>query len=524
MIARTAKRHADRREAPEQASEKIHLNHPPSYDGFDLLPLGGQWKRGNSQNRLVDRNPYNGEILLEIAHADRSDLDAAYAAAAKAQAAWAASPPALREKVLLRSAEIMTARRAEIVDWLIRESGSTRLKANLEWEITHAVMLWAASVPHAVESQIIQSDIPGKENQVRRKPVGVVGLISPWNWPLHLSNRTIAPALAVGNALVVKPATDTPVTGGLLLAKIFEEAGLPVDLLSVVVASGSEIGDSFVSHPTPRVISFTGSTPVGRSIAECAAKAPIIKRVDLELGGNAPFVVLDDADLEQAVEAAVFGKFLHQGQICIAINRIIVDSAVYHVFVDRLVERVKTIKAGDPDDGETMVGPIINHGQLNRITDRIQRAREAGAKQILGDQPQGLVLPPHVFVNVSGDMELAREEIFGPVALILRVDGAEQALAVANDTSFGLSGAVFTRDLHRGMHFAQRMQVGMAHVNDHPVIDVPTCPFGGEKNSGIGRFNGRWAIEAFTTDQWLTIQHAPRGLPWNAKAVRGPWS
>jgi aldehyde dehydrogenase (NAD+) len=211
----------------------------------------------------------------------------------------------------------------------------------------------------------------------------VVGVISPWNWPLHLSNRTIAPALAVGNAVVVKPATETPVTGGLLLAKIFEAAGLPPGLLSVVVAAGSEIGESFVSHPTPRVISFTGSTPVGHSIAECGAKAPIIKRVDLELGGNAPSVVLDDADLDQAVDAAVFGKFLHQRQICIAINRIIVDSAVYHVFVDRFVERVKTIKVGDPSDGEAMIGPIINDAQLDKITNRIRRAREAGAEQLL---------------------------------------------------------------------------------------------------------------------------------------------
>jgi aldehyde dehydrogenase (NAD+) len=524
VIARTAKRHAERRETPELVTRKSRLAQPPGYDGFDLLPIGGEWKRGQSQGRLVDRNPYKGEIILEITNADRSDLDAAYAAATRAQAAWAVSPPALRALVLLRAAEVMTARRAEIVDWLIRESGSTRLKANLEWEITHAVMLWAASVPYAVESQIPQSDIPGKENQVRRKPVGVVGMISPWNWPLHLSNRTVAPALAVGNALVVKPASDTPVTGGLLLAKIFEEAGLPPGLLNVVVAGGSEIGQSFVSHPTPRVISFTGSTPVGRSIAEWAAKAPIIKRVDLELGGNAPFVVLDDADLEQAVEAAVFGKFLHQGQICIAINRIIVDSAVYHAFVDRFVERVKTIKVGDPNDGETMVGPMINDTQLNKLTSRIRRACEAGARQILGGEPEGLVLPPHVFVNVTPDMELAREENFGPVAPILRVEGAERALAVANDTSFGLSGAVFTRDLDRGLHFVQRMQVGMAHVNDQPVIDLPTCPFGGEKNSGIGRFNGRWAIEAFTTDQWLTIQHAPRGYPWNAREVQGPWS
>ena len=529
MVTRTAKRNSDRREATEPPAGKpqtVDLQHvaPQHYDRLELLPIAGEWRHGRAENRLVDTNPYTNDVLLEIKQADRNDLDAAFAGAAKAQVRWAAAAPAARALVFRRAAEVMEARRGEIVDWLIKESGSTRLKANLEWEVTHTVMLWASSVPHAVESRIIPSDIPGKENQVRRKPVGVVGAISPWNWPLHLSNRTIAPALAVGNAVVVKPASDTPVTGGLLLAKIFEEAGLPAGLLSVVVGAGSEIGDAFVSHPVPRVISFTGSTPVGRNIAELAAKAPILKRVDLELGGNAPFVVLADADLDQAVEAAVFGKFLHQGQICIAINRIILEDAVYHTFVDRFAERVSRLKIGDPSDSDTMVGPIINNAQLRKLMERIRRAREDGAKQVLGGEADGLVLPPHVFVNVSNRTELAAEEIFGPVAPILRVGSAEEALTVANETSFGLSGAVFTRDVHRGVHFAERMQVGMAHVNDQPVIDLPTCPFGGEKNSGIGRFNGPWAIEAFTTDQWLTVQHAPRGFPWNASAVRGPWS
>ncbi len=524
MVARAAKRNSDRREATEPAGSKAQTTAPQPYGCFELLPIAGDWRHGQAENRLFDTNPYTGDVVLEIKQADRNDLDSAFTGAAKAQAAWAASAPAARAHVFRRAAEVMEARRGEIVHWLISESGSTRLKANLEWEVTHAVMLWATSVPHAAESRIIPSDIPGKEHQVRRKPVGVVGAISPWNWPLHLSNRTIAPALAVGNAVVVKPASDTPVTGGLLLAKIFEEAGLPAGLLSVVVGAGSEIGDAFVSHPVPRVISFTGSTPVGRNIAELAAKAPIIKRVDLELGGNAPFVVLADADLDQAIEAAVFGKFLHQGQICIAINRLIVEEPVYHTFVDRFAARVATLKAGDPNDGDTMVGPIINNSQLRKLLERIRRARQDGAKQVLGGEPDRLLLPPHVFVNVANRMELAAEEIFGPVAPILRVSSAEEALAVANETSFGLSGAVFTRDVHRGVHFAQRMQVGMAHVNDQPVIDLPTCPFGGEKNSGIGRFNGSWAIEAFTTDQWLTAQHAPRGFPWNASAVKGPWS
>jgi aldehyde dehydrogenase (NAD+) len=497
---------------------------PQPYDGFEQLPIAGVWRSGSGGRRLSDRNPYTGETLLEIPVGDRDDLNAAYESAARAQPAWAALSPAGRAEVLLRAAEVMAARREEIVRWLVQESGSTRLKANLEWESTHAVMLWAASLPHSVESKILPTDIGGKESQVRRKPVGVVGMISPWNWPLHLSNRTIAPALAVGNAVVVKPASDTPVTGGLLLAKIFQEAGLPPELLSVVVGRGDEIGAAFVIHPIPRVISFTGSTPVGRNIAELAAKATIIKRVDLELGGNGPFVVLADADLDQAVEAAVFGKFLHQGQICIAINRIIVENTVHDGFVERFVERVKSLRVGNPDHPETMVGPIINDTQLQRILKRIWSAREAGARQLLDGEPEGLVLPPHVFVDVSNNMQIAAEEIFGPVAPVIRARNASAALSLANDTTFGLAGAVFTRDLGVGLKFAEQLQVGMAHVNDQPVIDLPTAPFGGEKNSGIGRFNGPWAVEAFTTDQWVSVQQTPRRYPWNANAVQGPWS
>src|SRR4029453_1017648 len=251
------------------------------------------------------------------------------------------------------------------------------------------VTLEASTFPSRVEGPIVPTDIAGKESRVYRQPVGVVGMISPWNFPLHLCSRSIAPALALGNGVVIKPASDTPVTGGLLLAKIFEEAGLPSGLLNVTVGPGTEIGEAFVTPPTPRVISFTGSTPVGRKIGELAAKAAIIKRVDLELGGNGPFVVLDDADLDHAVEAAAFGKFLHQGQICIAINRIILDEHVYDAFLDRFVARVKALKVGNPDDADTVIGPIINDAQLKRLVERIDNARHSGARELVGGDPFG---------------------------------------------------------------------------------------------------------------------------------------
>jgi aldehyde dehydrogenase (NAD+) len=479
------------------------------YSGFDKQFIGGRWRAGRRSAPLKDTNPYSGETLAEIPMADAADVDEAYQSAAKAHPGWAAPLPSERSAVMQRVANIMDARHEEIVRWLIQESGSTRLKAELEWKFARGVVLEAASAPYEVKGKVLPSDIPGKECRVYRKPVGVVGVISPWNWPLHLSLRSVAPALAVGNSVVLKPASDTPVTGGLLLAKLFEEAGLPSGVLSVVVGAGSEVGDAFVKHAIPRVISFTGSTEVGRGIARQAADAPIMKRLELELGGNTPFVVLRDADLDYAVEAGLFGKFLHQGQICMSVNRLIVDESLYQPFVERFTERARSLKYGDPDKPETAIGPIINHKQLEGLRARIREARDSGARQMLGGEPEGLVLPPHVFADVTNDHPLAKEEIFGPIAPLIRCRDEEDALRMANDTSYGLSAAVITRDQELGVQFARRIESGMAHVNDQPVNDLPNNPFGGEKNSGIGRFGGEWAIEAFTTDQWVTLQHKP---------------
>jgi len=491
------------------------------FSGFDCQFINGEWRSGGGEGRLADRNPYSGELLIEIPHANESDVDKAHAAAVSAQRAWAQQLPAERSKVMRTAAQIMEGRHDEIVDWLIAESGSTRIKAELEWGAVHAAMLEASFVPYRVEGRILPGDVPGKECRVYRQPVGVVGVVSPWNWPLQLSNRSVAPALALGNAVVLKPASDTPVTGGLVLGKIFEEAGLPPGVLNIVVGAGRSIGDAFVCHAASRVISFTGSTPVGRNIARLAAQAPIMKRVELELGGNSPFVVLADADLEQAVEAAVFGKFLHQGQICMITNRFIVERKVYEPFVERFTERARELKAGDPADPETLIGPIINEKQMKRLKQRILDARSSSAREMLGGEAQGQVLPPHVFADVTNEMPLAREEIFGPIAPIIPVASEGEALQLANQTTYGLSSAVFSRDTERAVHFAARIEAGMVHVNDQPVNDLPNNPFGGEKNSGIGRFGGEWAVQAFTTDKWVTVQHEPRKYPRHAEVLRG---
>ncbi len=422
---------------------------PAGYTGLDRMPLAGSWRSGSSGDTATDTDPYTGDTLTEIPLADSSDVDTAYRAARDAQRDWAAALPSERAQVLHRAAQILDERRDEVVDWLVAEAGGVRARSEWEWGIVRADMLEAASYPFRVSGRILPAEIPGKESRVYRQPVGVVGVISPWNFPMHLSNRSVAPALAVGNGVVLKPAGDTPVTGGLLLAKIYEEAGLPRGLLSVVIGRGRDVGDSIVTHEIPRVVSFTGSTPVGKGIA---AKAGL-KKLSLELGGNGPLVVLDDADLDAAVDAAIFGNYFYQGQICMATNRVIVDRTLHDEFVERFVDRARGLPTGDPRDKKTRIGPIIP------------------------------------------------------------ADGEQQALALANDTEYGLSSGVFTADTARGVRFALRVDAGMTHVNDTTVNDEINTAFGGEKNSGLGRFGGEWAIEEFTTDHWVSVQHTRRDYP-----------
>jgi aldehyde dehydrogenase (NAD+) len=479
-----------------------------TYPDFDTMPLAGKWRAGSAGSSRTDIDPWSGETLTEIPQADENDLDEAYHAAADAARDWASRPPVERATVMRSAAEVMGQRKEEITGWLVRESGGTVAKAELEWSLVRSVMWEAASMPHHVQGAIMPSDIPGKESRVYREPVGVVAVISPWNFPMQLSNRSVAPALAVGNAVVLKPAGDTPVTGGLLLARVFEEAGLPPGLLSVVVGSGSDIGDAIVEHPVPRVVSFTGSTAVGQGIAGKAG----LKRTALELGGNGPVVVLDDADLDLAVSASIFGSYFHQGQICMIANRLILDAGVYDDFVERFVARASALTVGDPSDPGTDLGPIINSSQLESIQEKVARARADGADVLLGGDPvgpNGLGLPPHVLTG-GNDVATAREEVFGPVITIIRAADEEDALRIANDTEYGLSSAVFSRDVDRAVRFARRVDAGMTHVNDSPVNDDANTAFGGEKSSGIGRFGGQWAVEEFTTDHWISVQHTPR--------------
>jgi aldehyde dehydrogenase (NAD+) len=469
------------------------------------MPLAGEWRPGSSGKIVADTDPWSGDTLAEIPLASTEDLDEAMATAQRAQREWAEQPPADRAEVMLAAAEVVRARWAEITGWLIHEAGVPAPRADLEWSLVRSVLLEAASVPHHVTGTIMPSEIPGKESRVYRQPAGVVAVISPWNFPMRVSSRSVAPALAAGNAVVLKPASDTPVSGGLLLAKVLEEAGLPPGLLSVVVGGGSDIGEAIARHPVPRVLSFTGSAAVGQGITRAAG----VRRLALDLGGRGPLVVLDDADLGRAVDAAVFGSFFHQGQICMIANRIIVDRKVYGEFTDRLVAAVRCLQAGDPAAEDTDVGPVINARQLSAILDKLERARSDGARQVLGGEPggpAGLLLPPHVLM-AGGDVATAREEVSGPVTTVIRARDADDALRIANATCGGLSSAVFTQDTDRGVRFALQVRAGMTHVNDSPVNDDANAAFGGQGIGRPGGFGAQWAIDEFTTDHWVSVQH-----------------
>ncbi len=467
--------------------------------------IAGKWIQGTSSHIIQNINPFNQATILELQASSTVDVDSAYTAAQDAFGNWSKSDATARKNFVERVADIISKRREEIINLLIQESGSTRLKANLEVDAALAITHEAATFPHRLINSKLKSPDPERHSWVYKKALGVIAVISPWNFPFHLSMRSVITAIAIGNTVVLKPASDTPITGGLLLAKIFEEALLPEGVLSVVAGSGSEIGDYFVEHATPKLISFTGSTEIGQGVGKLALSGPHLKRVALELGGNAPLVILDDANLDLAVELTVMGRFLHQGQICMSTNRVIVDASIYDAYVDKLIERVKQIPSGDPALEETLIGPIINSNQVEKIKEIIQTAVSKGTHLALSGEINGNVIPPHIFIDVDPQSELAQEESFGPVLPIIKAQDEAHALELANNTRFGLSSAVCTANKERGLAFALDIDAGMTHINAISVADDPTAPFGGEKNSGLGRFNGHWILEEFSRTHWVTV-------------------
>ena len=346
------------------------------YQNLNLQFIAGQWRDGQSQKQILNINPYTQTEILNLKAASSTDVDTAYAAAEQAFQSGVLQSIDHRKEVIQGLITVITQRREEIVQWLIDESGSTRSKANIEVDAALGIIEESLTFPDKVKTEELHSQDPSRRSLVLRKSIGVIAVISPWNFPFHLSMRSVVTAIACGNTVVLKPASDTPVTGGTLLGKLFEEAGLPAGALNIVVGSGSEIGDYFVEHPIPKMISFTGSTEVGQRVGSKALASSRIKRLALELGGNAPLVILDDADLDLAVQLTIMGRFLHQGQICMSTNRVIVDASIHDVYVERLIEHVQQIKVGNPNDVDTLIGPIINAGQVQKHAEIIAHAQQ----------------------------------------------------------------------------------------------------------------------------------------------------
>lgn len=483
-----------------------------NYSDLNKQFIGGKWLDGSEKVSIDNLNPFTDKEIHSLKSAGQKDVDAAFAASKTAAKAWAETNPLRRRDVLLKAAEILNERNAEFIEWLTKEVGSTRLKAAIEVEQAHDILVEAASFPTRMHGLTLASTIDGKESFVFRKPLGVVGLISPWNFPLYLSMRTVAPALACGNAVVIKPAAQSLVTGGTIIGKLFEEAGLPPGVLNVVVGRSDIIGDYFTAHPVSTMVSFTGSTAVGKRIGRIAGEN--IKKSALELGGNNALIVLDDAHVDRAVDSALFGRFLHQGQLCISVNRILVHRNLYEEFKTKFVERVKQLPFGDPADEKTIVGPLIDNKTVKRILGIIEDSKIAGAIVETGNRATANVLEPTVLSNVTKEMRIFKEEVFGPaVGLVPFADDAE-AVELANATDYGLSGALHTRDIYRGMEVARQIETGMIHINDQTANDEVHTPFGGEKGSGTGRFGGNFILEEMTTVQWVSVQRQVRQYPF----------
>ncbi|MGY4494521.1 aldehyde dehydrogenase [Pseudomonas sp. TE3610] len=443
--------------------------------------------------------------------------DALRAAQSSQQAfhSWSRSGPTERRRILLAAADALEAKMGEFCTVMAEEIGASQLWAQFNVGGSAALLREAAALTTQIKGETIPTDKPGTLSMTLRQAAGTVLSIVPWNGPILLGARAIAYPLACGNTVIFKGSENSPRTHA-LLAEAFYEAGLPKGVLNFLISAPADAGavtEALIAHDTVRRVNFTGSTKVGRAIAQTSAK--YLKRCLLELGGKAPFVVLDDADLDGAVNAAVFGAFLYQGQICMSTERFVVDEAVADAFVAKFAERVKALPVGVPSQApDRVIGPMIAQGSVQRINQMLDDAVTKGAHIAAGGLAENALMGPTLVDHVTATMEIYDEETFGPVTTIVRVKGAEQALQVANDTAYGLSSAIFSRDVTRALDLASRLDAGCVHINGATVQNEPQAPYGGMKNSGYGRFDGSAVIEEFTEVKWVTVEQANQPYPF----------
>lgn len=477
------------------------------------LLIGGQdvaARDGRTCNRI---DPVTAAIATTAAAASPEDASNAADAAARALPSWSATSPVERRKILMAAADLMDAKTQDFTDLMISETGATAPWAGFNVMLAANMLREAASMTTRITGEVIPANKPGTLAMAVRRPVGVCLGIAPWNAPVILGTRAIATAIACGNTVVLKASEMCPGTHR-LIGSVLAEAGVPEGVVNIVTndpADAAEIVATLIAHPAVRHINFTGSTKVGRIIARLAAEQ--IKPVLLELGGKAPLVILDDADIEAAVNAAIFGSFMNQGQICMSTERIIVDDKIADVFIEKLAARAGGLPFGNPRE-QVVLGSLVTPDAADKMGELISDATAKGARVVAGGARDGSIVSATLLDGVTNEMRIYAEESFGPVKPIIRVSGDDEAVRIANDTEYGLAAAVFSRDISRAMSVANRIESGICHINGPTVADEAQMPFGGVKQSGYGRFGGKAGIEAFTFLRWLTIEDPGQHYPF----------
>jgi acyl-CoA reductase-like NAD-dependent aldehyde dehydrogenase len=477
------------------------------------LLIGGDWKGAAGDDSFETTDPWSGDTAGTAAAASREDARAAADAAGAAFREWSQTPPSQRRELLQKAAGLLLERAPDIAGIVTQETGGTFGWGMFNCQLGAGMLTEAAAQTTSVTGEVIPSDVPGLTALGLRVPAGVVVGIAPWNAPVILGTRALATPLAFGNTVVFKASEVCPRTHG-EIARVLVDAGLPpgvVNLITHRAEDAPDVVDELIAHPAVRRINFTGSTRVGRLVAENAARH--LKRVLLELGGKAPLIVLADADLDEAVAAAKFGAFMHQGQICMATEKIIVARPVADSFADQLGQKAAALKVGDPRDPETQIGPMVNRGSLERVAGLVDDAVERGAQVVTGGEAEGPCYKPTVLTGVTPEMRIYHEESFGPVVGVMSVDSHDEAVRIANDTDYGLAASVFGGHVPTALDLVRQIESGIGHVNGATVHDEPQMPFGGVKASGWGRFGGKAAIEEFTELRWITVQQGSRHYP-----------
>jgi len=482
--------------------------------GTISMLINGESRQASDGATFERRNPLDGAVATIAPAATKADAVAAVEAAAAAFPAWSRTGPGERRALLLKAAQAIEAKAQALTEAMASETGAGAPWAGFNVHLAAGMLQEAAGMTTQISGEVIPSDVPGSLAMGLRRPAGVVLGIAPWNAPVILGVRAIATPLACGNTVVFKGSELSPATHGLIV-EAFNDAGFPPGVVNFVTnapADASEVVEAIVSHPALRRVNFTGSTRVGRLIAQTCAK--YLKPAVLELGGKAPLVVLDDADLDAAVSGAAFGAFANSGQICMSTERIIVDRKIADAFVAKLAAKAVQLPLGDPRKGPVVLGSVVDASTVERCNALIDDALAKGAKLVCGGKADSTLMPATLLDHVTPQMRIYHEESFGPVKPVVRVDGVDEAVRVANDNPYGLSSAVFGRDIARAWDVANRIDSGICHVNGPTVHDEAQMPFGGVKDSGYGRFGGKAGIDAFTELRWLTVQTTDRHYPF----------